>query len=81
MISFYLDLDAASESVKIGRQNLHSQQAGSKWSYCRRSEVTEVNAELKEDQTFSKKEFLKLKYRLLSVCLIVWILQTTLLQL
>ena len=59
MIHFYLDLDAASENVKIGWQ------ASSKWSYWR-SEVTEVDAELKEDHTFSRKEFLKLKYRSLS---------------
>ena len=47
-----------------------SLQAGSKWPFWR-SEVTEVDAELKEDQTISSKEFLKLKYRSLSqyVCL------------
>ena len=62
MIRFYLDLDAASENAKIGWQKLHWQSAGgSKWPYWR-SEVTDVDVELKY-QTISRKEFLQLKYR------------------
>ena len=87
MVRFYLDLDVASENVKIGWQKLYSLQAT--WLYMVQNghteevKVTEVDAELKEDQTISRKEFLKLKHNWLtvqvfeSVCLIVSILQTT----
>ena len=61
MIHSYLDL----ENVKIGWQKFQSTgrfKMARNW----RSEVTGVDAELKEDQTFSIKDFLKLKYRSLS---------------
>ena len=66
MVRFYLDLDVASENVKIGWQKLYSLQAT--WLYMVQNghteevKVTEVDAELKEDQTISRKEFLKLKH-------------------
>ena len=59
------------------RKRLQSLQAGSKWPYWR-SEVTEVDAELKEDQTISRKLILKTEIQVFkSECLIVWILQAT----
>ena len=61
MIHFYLDLDAASENIKIGEQKLHSLQAGSNWPVQNgHADATEVHVELKENQTISRKEFLKL---------------------